>query len=299
MAEPALEDPDLFLAIEDIELVARILVDGTVTGMHRSRSTGGGSEFYGYRDYFAGDDLRRVDWNLWARSDRLCTKVTRVETNMPVYVLVDASGSMQTATGPCRKWLWASRAAAALVLCALRGRDPAGLLLLTDCVSDVLPAKIGANQFPDALALLTKTRPSGKSGLVTALHEARTFCQRRGVVIIISDLFAPDEVGDGQLAAAIGDFSHAGHDVLVIHLLDPVEMKLPHHGKFLARDLETGATLRTDVQTLHEAYAKVVGKWVRDHQTAGESSGVTWLSVSTADAIADTLATALAQRARN
>src|SRR5688572_4838612 len=152
MPDPSLQDPDLFLAIEDLDLVARVLVDGVLSGMHRSRSLGGGTEFHGYRDYIPGDDLRRVDWNLWARSDRLCTKVMRAETNMPVYILLDASGSMRTAHGPCRKWSWASRAAASLVLCALRGRDPSGLVLLTDCVADFLPAKVGATQFPDALA---------------------------------------------------------------------------------------------------------------------------------------------------
>ena len=174
--DPSLQDPDLFLAIEDLDLVARTLVDGVLTGMHRSRNLGGGTEFYGYRDYIPGDDLRRVDWNLWARSDRLCTKVMRAETNMPVYVLLDASGSMRTAHGPCRKWSWASRAAAALVLCALRGRDPAGIVLLTDHVADFLPAKLGATQFPDTLALLERSQPAGRSDLLAALHEARAEC---------------------------------------------------------------------------------------------------------------------------
>lgn len=297
MPDPTLHDPDLFLAIEDLDLVARTLVDGVLSGMHRSRSLGGGSEFHGYRDYIPGDDLRRVDWNLWARSDRLCTKVMRAETNMPVYVLLDASGSMRTAHGPCRKWSWASRAAASLVLCALRGRDPSGLVLLTDCVADFLPAKVGPTQFPDALALLERSQPAGRSDLNAALHEARTLCSRRGVVILISDLFTVDAAGDRVLANTLGDWQAAGHDVLVIHLMDPLETKLPAHGKFMTRDLETAASLRTDAATLHEIYEQVVSRWRNERRSAGESSGLDWLAVTTADSIADTLAAVLARRA--
>ena len=297
MPDPSLQDPDLFLAIEDLDLVARTLVDGVLTGAHRSRNMGGGTEFHGYRDYFPGDDLRRVDWNLWARSDRLCTKVTRAETNMPVYILLDSSGSMRTAHGPCRKWSWASRAAASLVLCALRGRDPSGLVLLTDKVADFLPAKLGATQFPDMLALLERSQPAGRSDLNAALHEARTLCSRRGVVILISDLFTPDAASDRALANSLADWQAAGHDMLVIHLMDPVETKLPAHGKYVTRDLESSATLRTDVTTLHEIYEEVVSRWRNERRSTGESSGLDWLSVTTAEPIADTLAAVLARRA--
>jgi uncharacterized protein (DUF58 family) len=297
MPDPGLHDPDLFLAIEDLDLVARTLVDGVLTGMHRSRNLGGGTEFHGYRDYIPGDDLRRVDWNLWARSDRICTKVMRAETNMPVYVLLDASGSMRTAHGPCRKWSWASRAAASLVLCALRGRDPSGLVLLTDRVTDFLPAKAGSTQFPDTLALLERSQPDGRSDLNAALQEARTLCSRRGVVILLSDLFTPDSDGDRVLANSLADWQAAGHDVLVIHLMDPVETKLPSHGKYVTRDLESAALLRTDAATLHEIYHEVVSRWRSDRRSAGESSGIDWLSVTTDDPIADTLAAVLARRA--
>lgn len=296
MPDPPLQDPDLFLAIEDLDLVARTLVDGVLTGLHRSRNLGGGTEFHGYRDYFPGDDLRRVDWNLWARTDRLSMKVTRAETNMPVYVLLDASGSMRTAHGPCRKWSWASRAAAALVLCALRGRDPSGLILLTDKVADYLPAKLGSMQFHDMLALLERSKPDGRSDLHAALHEARTLCTRRGVVILISDLFSPDAESDRALGNTLADWQAAGHDVMVIHLMDPVETKLPAHGKYVTRDLETSASLRTDVSTLHEIYAEVVSRWRNERRSNGESSGLDWLTVTTAEPIADTLAAVLARR---
>lgn len=294
--DPVLQDPDLFLAIEDLDLVARTLVDGLLSGSHRSRVTGGGTEFHGYRDYIPGDDLRRVDWNLWARSDRLCTRLMRAETNMPVYLLVDASGSMRTSHGPCRKWSWAARAAAALGLCSLRGRDPAGLILLTDHVLDYLPARLGSSQFPDMLALLERSQPDGRSGLNAALHEARTLCTRRGVVILISDLFTVDATADRELASTLGDWQAAGHDVLVIHLMDPMETKLPTHGRYVAKDLETTASLRTDAATLHEVYADVVSRWRAGRQSEGEGTGLDWLSVTTADPLADTLATALARR---
>ena len=297
MPDPSLHDTDTFLAIEDLDLVARTLVDGVLTGMHRSRHLGGGTEFHGYRDYIPGDDLRRVDWNLWARSDRLCTKVMRAETNMPVYVLLDASGSMRTEHGPCRKWSWAARAAASLVLCALRGRDPAGLVLLTDKVADFLPAKLGATQFADALALLERSKPDGRSDLNAALHEARTLCSRRGVVILLSTLFAPDAAADRVLANTLADWQAAGHDVLVIHLMDPVETKLPAHGKYVTRDLESANSLRTDASTLHEIYEQIVSRWRTERRSAGESSGLDWLSVTTADSIADPLAAVLARRA--
>lgn len=294
--DPPLQDPDLFLVIEDLDLASRTLVDGLLSGQHRSRGTGGGTEFQGYRDYIPGDDLRRVDWNLWARTDRLCTRQMRAETNMPVYLLLDASGSMRTGNGPCRKWSWASRAAAALGLCALRGRDPAGLMLLTDRLTDFLPAKLGAAQFPEMLALLERSEPDGRSGLIAALHEARTLCQRRGVVILISDLFTPDAEADRELMSTLGGWRAAGHDVLVIHLLDPMEAAMPKHGRFLTRDLETAVKLRTDAGGLHELYNRVVARWRGERQSEGGGSGLDWLSVTTADPLMETLAGVLARR---
>ncbi|MES2707817.1 MAG: DUF58 domain-containing protein [Verrucomicrobiota bacterium] len=294
--DPPLQDPDLFLVIEDLDLVSRTLVDGLLSGSHRSRGTGGGTEFHGYRDYVPGDDLRRVDWNLWARTDRLCTRVMRAETNMPVYLLLDASGSMRTGNGPCRKWSWAARAAAALGLCALRGRDPAGLMLLTDRVTDFLPAKLGAAQFPEMLALLERSAPDGRSGLNAALHEARTLCGRRGVVILLSDLFTPDAEADRELVSTLGGWRAAGHDVLVLHLLDPAEAVMPKHGRFLTRDLETAQKVRTDAGALHEVYNQVMARWRGGRQSEGEGAGVDWLSVTTADPLLETLAGVLARR---
>jgi uncharacterized protein (DUF58 family) len=170
-------------------------------------------------------------------------------------------------------------------------------VLLTDKVADFLPAKLGATQFPDMLALLERSQPAGRSDLNAALHEARTLCSRRGVVILISDLFTADAAGDRALANSLADWQAAGHDVLVIHLMDPVETKLPAHGKYVTRDLETSSTLRTDVTTLHEIYEEVVSRWRNERRSTGESSGLDWLSVTTAEPIADTLAAVLARRA--
>ena len=129
------------------------------------------------------------------------------------------------------------------------------------------------------------------------LHEARTLCSRRGVVILLSDLFAPDAAADRVLANTLADWQAAGHDVLVIHLMDPVETKLPAHGKYVTRDLESANSLRTDASTLHEIYEQIVSRWRTERRSAGESSGLDWLSVTTADSIADPLAAVLARRA--
>jgi uncharacterized protein (DUF58 family) len=220
----------------------------------------------------------------------------RAETNMPVHVLLDASGSMRTAHGPCRKWSWACRAAAALVLCALRGRDPAGLVLLTDRVAEFLPARLGATQFPDALALLERHQPDGRSDLVAALNEARPLCRRRGLVILISDLFTADPEADRAVSRELGDWQASGQDVLVIHVLDPVETDLPAHGRFLTRDLESTATVRADAATVRDAYRALVARWRDECRSAAESTGIDWLPVTTADPIADTLAATLARR---
>ena len=274
-----LEDPGLFLAIEDLELAAHGIVEGALQGLHRSPFRGHGAEFDSHREYQPGDDLRYLDWNLFARHGRYFTKQFRAETNLNLYLLLDAPASMGTSRGPATKFRYAARAAAALALLTRRTHDSAGVFLLRSSVVEGLPPSARRGQFQDLVALLESATPSGAADLGNAMDAILDTCRRRGIVVVFSDFFDTEE----SLLRLLRALRQQGHEVIAFQTLDPWECALPETGDFEFADLETGQTLKTSAPEIRDSYARAVAAWREDLRRQCEAAGIGWISAMTTE----------------
>ncbi len=280
----SVEDPDLFLQIDDLELSTRALVDSLALGSHRSHHTGSGAEFERHRDYQRGDDLRLINWRLHARTRRHYVRDFRAETNMPVHVVVDGSASMRTGT-PFSKHAWAVRAAAAVAWLALQSRNAAGGGIATNGIVQWLPARQTTTQFHDLIGLLDSHPPAGTGSLALALDELGEVCRRRGVVLVCSD-FVDDTTA---VLTALEGLVHQQHEVLALQILSPEEACLPAEGEYLLTDPETGRASRASLDVTRDLYNAAVGQWLAEMAREATAAGLSWLSVTTQTPLAAAL----------
>jgi uncharacterized protein (DUF58 family) len=280
------------MAMDDLELVARGVVEGALHGLHRSPYLGFSAEFDAHREYQPGDDLRHVNWNLWARTDRLYVKQFKSDTNLNLYLILDCSGSMGCANGPAPKWRYGARAAAALAYLSLLARDAPGVFLISGGVRDHVPPKVRPGQLREVAALLDQAPVQGQSRMGLDLDEVLQLCRRRGVVILISDLFDDPEVVFGGL----NDLRFYGHEVILLHVLDPWEDRLPEQGQFEFRDLETDERVRTDAAAVRDAVHRDVVAWQQDVQHRCVEAGIDRIATTTREPLADVLINYLLRR---
>jgi uncharacterized protein (DUF58 family) len=256
-AAPGFVDPRLFATLEDLELIARSVVEGFLQGLHRSPYVGFSVEFASHREYLPGDDLRHLNWKVYGRQDKLCVKQYDAETNLDLHLLLDCSGSMRTSSAGPGKHRYAACLAAALAHLALRQRDAVGLTLFADRVVDSLSPRARPNQLDEILHLLAGARPGGRSESARALHEVAETTRRRGLVVLISDLF----YDTNDLFRGLDHIRYQGHDPILFQVLDPLERRLPVEGAVRFLDLETGEELVTQVEDVRAGYEAALGRW--------------------------------------
>jgi uncharacterized protein (DUF58 family) len=251
-------------------------------------------DFDSHRDYHPGDDPRHINWPLFARHRRLCIKEYLTETHLPLYLFLDASGSMSVSSAEAQKLHYAARAIAALARLAYENRDAAGLFVLKNEVQAALQPRTGIAHFQHLLATLAGTEAAGPGDLTEALEQTQEYCRRRGMVVLFSDLFDKE---DGILRG-LRTLREHGHDVVVFQVLDPLECELPKSGDVQFKDAETGETLRTSVAEIRESYEKAVDDWRRKFRDECEGSGIDWVTTSTADPLARVVSEFLYRRQR-
>jgi len=252
-----LVDPVFYSRLESIELRARSIVAGSMHGLHRSPYLGISVEFATHREYAPGDDLRHLNWKLYARHDRLYIKEYDADTNLNLYLLVDASASMGCANAGRTKLHYAASLAAALAHLAIKQRDAVGLTLFADTIVAHSPPRTRASQLDEILAMLGGVRLSPATDTEKALHQAAGLAGRRGLVVLLSDLF-----GDvGKIVSALDHLRHLNHEVIIFHIMDPVERDLSLDGNIRFHDLESGETLTTQAEGVRDAYRQAVNDW--------------------------------------
>ena len=282
---PSLADPEIFLALEDLELAARGLADTVWLGHHGSILRGSGVEFHSHRGYERGDDLRLVNWTLYARHRKLFVRESRQESRRPVYLLIDSSASMGVKHGPWSKFHYASRALAALAHLAAGQGDAPAFGMLAERLESVIPARTGAPHVAGICAALGGVTPSGTGNPAKALLEARHLCRERGFVVFVSDFFENEDVVIGELA----QLRAQGHDVLALQVLDPVEVELPATGDFEFLNVEDGKRMRGSAEEIRMAHARLVANWRAKLRTSAIAAGLRWESVTTAEPLAPLL----------
>ena len=229
-------DPAVLAGISSLDLLAKTVVDGFVAGLHRSPDFGFSQEFAEYRAYAPGDDLRHVDWNLFARTERCYLKRYRGETSSQLTVLLDASNSMQYTSGPPPKMDYARFIAASLFYLAIRNqRDAAGLIVFDDEVREYVRPSTRQGQLMRLIAGLEQAEPRARTDYGKPLRHFQALLHRRGIVIVISDFYEEPET----IVHIIEPLRFHGNDVVLFHILDPQEIKPELKGPAILVDLET------------------------------------------------------------
>lgn len=253
-------DPQALLAIRDLELRARVVVEGLWAGLHRSPFSGFSVEFTEYRQYSPGDDLRYLDWRVLARSDREYVRKFEDETNLRCHLLVDHSRSMEFGSRDYSKADYARTLAASLGYFLLQQRDMVGLAMFADGLAGHLPPRWRPGHLRRLLGILDRPFEVGATRIGGALRDVARLWRKRGLIVIISDLLAPVEEWDESL----GHLVAAGHDVRVIQVLDPAELTLDYGRSAVWEDMESGRELYLDPKQAAEAYRERFDA----HQTA-------------------------------
>lgn len=274
-------DPEIFLATDDLELVGKSLAQTLMMGRHRGIRQGQGVEFHTHRSYEPGDDLRHINWRLFARQHRLYTRESRRELQRPCHILCDTSRSMAVAHGKWSKHAYATRVAAALAQLAWHQRDSPGLFLFSQQLEHALPARAGGSQVQEIWAQLSRSTPEGSGDISASLDQISQFLPRRGIVLVISDFLHEENAAIN----AMGLLREQGNDVFALQLLDPMEVALPTEGDFEFIDAESGERIRLSVENHWRSYNQNVAQWRNNLAREAVACGITWHSASTAESI--------------
>jgi uncharacterized protein (DUF58 family) len=253
-------DPDVLNKISRLELKARHIVEGFIAGMHRSPYKGFSVEFAEHREYSPGDDLRHLDWKVFGRSDRLMLKEYELETNLRTHILLDTSASMEYRSNENSKLELGCFVAASMAYLILRQQDSVSITTFDKEVRARLPSSNAMGHLRAVLTALGMARPDAGSDLKIVLDATAERLNRRGLVILISDLFdEPDKVLGG-----LQHLRHRRHDVIVFHILDRDELQFPFHRLMQFEGLEqVDLKLRIDPEALRKAYLEEVGAFCR------------------------------------
>ena len=289
----ALLDPETLTRIGNLELVARRVVEGFLTGLHRSVLRGFSTEFDQFRPYTQGDDLKHVDWKLFARTDRFFVKEYEADRNLDTLLLVDGSGSMAYPENDPSKSRYAGMLAASLAYLLLRQRDRVGLARLGEESPRILPPQCRPGQLQRITSNLAAAQPGGGAHLGKAVEAVVRRARRRGLVVLISDLYMEPEALNQGLAL----LRRAGHEVLVFHLVHRDEIEFPFRGTVEFVDLETGESVAVDATAAREAYLHRMNQFLESSAEACASCGAAYLRLDTTAPLAGPLAAFLSARA--
>jgi uncharacterized protein (DUF58 family) len=262
-------DPQALARLERLPLLARRPMLGNVSGKHSSPHRGASVEFAEYRKYVPGDDLRRLDWRAFGRSDRHYIRETEADTNLRCCLVVDTSGSMAFGSGSITKIEFAKRIAGGLAYLAVQQGDAVGLAGVADDIVHEIPPRRNPVHLVAIFDLLERMKPSGGTQIIALLHQLAETIRQRALVIIVSDLFA-DPAG---LRSAFEHFRFRKHDLAVFHLLDPLELGFTFHRPMRFYDMEGGSPIFAEPNEIADRYHKALARYLDQvHQATIETA---------------------------
>lgn len=287
-------DPSALSRYGGLGLVARSLVEGFLTGVHKSPFKGSSVEFAEHRPYSLGDDVRRVDWRVHGKTDRYYIKEFEEETNLRAYLLLDASGSMGYRGRTQSKLDFARHVAACLAYLMLHQLDAVGLVTLDNKLRRYLPPRASAKHLLRILRTLEETEPGGETALAPLWHElAAHQIRRRGLVVILSDCF--DDVN--SLMLALKHFRHKKHEVMLFHILAPEELEFPFRKPTQLQSLESSSDRRLiDPMRLRASYLERFESFCREMREKARGMGVDYQLLRTDEPVDRALGTYLSRR---
>lgn len=293
-ASTKLLDPEVIARLHGLKLRARQIAAGSISGMHRSAFHGFSVEFAEHRQYTPGDDVRYIDWRIFGRADRLYVKNYEEETNLRCNLLVDTSSSMRygAARGRMSKFDYARRLAASLAYVLISQQDAVGLITFDEQVRQHLPSATGRTQLANLVQVLETAECAGRTRVKVLFHQLAEELRKRSMVILISDLLADaDAVIDG-----LAHIAHAGHELIVLHVMDHDEWEFPFVENVKFEGLEDTLELMTDPQALRASYLAALERYVQRVKSVCLQHKADYVPVNTRDPLATVLTGYLARR---
>jgi uncharacterized protein (DUF58 family) len=286
-------EPSVLAGISSLDLVAKTVVDGFVAGLHRSPDFGFSQEFAEYRAYTPGDDLRHVDWNLFARTERCYLKRYRGETNSQLTVLLDASNSMEYTSGPPKKMDYARFVAASLFYLAIHNqRDAAGMIVFDEKVRDVVRPSTRPGQLARLFAALERAEAHARTDFAQPLRHFQELLHRRGIAIVISDFYQDPET----IVRDIEPLRFRGNEVVLFHILDPQEIRPVLKSSAILVDLETDQKIEVVPEYAKTSYRAKLDAHIEQLRSRARAAGMDYELLVTDQPLDGALRAYLARR---
>lgn len=269
--------PEMLKKVAHLGIRSRTVVEGSVTGAHRSPFKGFSTEFADHREYVKGDDLRHLDWRVYARSERHYIKQYEENTNLRAYVLIDCSGSMAYTSNSTNKYHYACEVAAGLCYLIIKQQDSAGMAIFDEKIRNYFPPRSTVSHLRSMLDALGLVNPTAATDTGIALHGMAEMLKRRGLIVVISDLLDEPE----HVIKGLAHFKQKRHDVIVLHVLDDCELNFPFEkvGEFL--DMETGERIRVAPKEIKEEYAREITGFLETYKRACFENNIDYVTVNT------------------
>jgi len=278
--------------IDNLALRAKLVVEGFLAGLHKSPYHGFSVEFAEHRPYEYGDDVKYIDWKLWAKTDKLFIKQFEEETNLKCYILLDRSKSMKYASNKLSKFEYSKSLAASLAYLMIKQQDAVGLSTFDNKINLTIPPKTKPSHFN----LIAQTLHNAKTGNTTKvsniLHILAQSIKKRGLIILISDLVDSHE----DIMNGLKHFRYKGHEVIIFHILDPREIDLNFNESVKFIDLESDESITTDPRQVKAAYQKEIKDLVASYKNQCRKNKIDFINISTSDSLENSLINYLIKR---
>ncbi len=284
--------PEAIRKLSRMEIRARYIVEGFLSGMHRSPYFGQSVEFLQHREYAKGDELRHIDWKVWAKQDKLFIKQYEAETNMRTSLLVDVSNSMRYGRGPMTKYEYACTAACSLAYLLLRQQDAVSAVSFADSVKSHTPMRSKRDHLFSIMRVLETNEPSEKTDLFHILRNMAELTPRRGMIVIMSDLLTDRE----GLFKGLRLLRQRGHDVMMLHIMDDDELDFPFNGPCRFEGLESDDKLSCNPRALRAGYLEALQAFLDEVRVGCVKATCDYALIRTSDPLDAALATYLSNR---
>ena len=287
--------PEVIRQVSRLDLRARFIVEGFLAGLHASPFQGFSVEFSEHRKYVPGDDLKDLDWNIYAKTDRYYIKKFEAETNVTGYLAMDLSGSMAyTYRQELTKFEYAICLAAALGYLMIHQQDPVGLITFDTEIRAALPPRSKRTQLANILALLSNLKPAGQTDIAGCLHQLAAMVRNKGLIMIFSDLLTDPE----PVMKSLHHLRHRGHDIILFHVLDEAEAHFPFDGLIEFKEVEGSRRLTLDARNMRGDYLKSLAKFKDFYKNECAKANIDYVSMDTSVNFDKALMEYLLQRQR-
>ena len=286
--------PDVIQQVQRLDLKARFIVEGFLSGLHSSPFHGFSVEFSEHRKYTPGDDIRQVDWSVYAKTDRFYIRKYEAETNLDAYLLVDCSGSMgYCGGGRMTKMDYAICLAAALGYMMVHQQDAVGLVTFDEKIRAFLPPKSKRSHLMNILSILGRTRPAARTDLAGALHDVAHRIRKRGLIILLSDLLCEDQQA---IIEGLHHLKYRGHDLIIFQVLDYSEVTFEFDGQVRFEEPESGEHVDVNPQAIRAGYLEELRKFIDEYRRQCQAVRADFVTVHNAMTFDKALIEFLAER---